>query len=158
MISVTSAVPRYRPFSPWATSNGPPPSGLKLSVRILKPANVASGSGSLSRLFQLCGPWHAFPLYCVSRALEMVHPIRNWHQIAAELLLSDADIALLSIAKILGEDDKDELQRVVRETRDAYESIQAKRKGVRMTEAQRAALDEKMDRLRARLRFIGERV
>lgn len=88
----------------------------------------------------------------------MVHPIRNWHQIAAELLLSDADIALLSIAKILGEDDKDELQRVVRETRDAYESIQAKRKGVRMTEAQRAALDEKMDRLRARLRFIGERV
>jgi hypothetical protein len=43
-------------------------------------------------------------------------------------------------------------------SRDTYESIQTRRREVPMTDEEKAALDEKMDRLRTRLGFIGEGV
>lgn len=45
--------------------------------------------------------------------------------------------------------------RVVRSTRETYELIRAKRKNLTMSVSETAALNEKMDRLRARLKFFG---
>lgn len=97
-------------------------------------------------------------LYGGSWPVVMTDPIRNWHEIAVEILLNDAELALISIADALGLDDRDALHRVARVSRDTYQSIQTRRRETPMTDEEQAALEEKMDRLRARLRFIGEGV
>jgi len=87
-----------------------------------------------------------------------VNTIRDWHQIAVEMLLTDADLALQSIACLLAGDDEQAVARIVSNTRETYDMIRAKRKNLAMSATDTAALDEKMDRLRARLRFMGEAV
>jgi hypothetical protein len=42
--------------------------------------------------------------------------------------------------------------------KDVYDSIQAKRREIILSPQEAAMLDEKMDRLRARLKFLGEQV
>jgi hypothetical protein len=90
--------------------------------------------------------------------LATLNPIRNWHQIAVEMLMMDADLALQYIAALFVEDDAEAAARVVRSTRETYALIRAKRKNLTMSASEAALLDEKMDRLQARLKFLGEPV
>jgi len=83
-------------------------------------------------------------------------PIRDWHRIAVELLMTDADLALQSIAALFASDDKRAVARIIRNSREVYDSIQEKRKEVSLSPEEAATLDSKMDRLRARLKFLGE--
>lgn len=85
-------------------------------------------------------------------------PIRDWHQIAVELLMTDADLALLSISLIFRHDDPEMIRRLVRNARETYDTIQAKRKELALSERDAAALDHKMERLRIRLRVLGNPV
>ena len=86
------------------------------------------------------------------------NPIQDWHQIAVELLMTDADLALQSITAFFAEDDQQAVARVVRNTREVYENILKKRAEVQLSEQEAALFDGKMERLRARLRFMGEPV
>lgn len=85
-------------------------------------------------------------------------PIRDWHRIAVELLMTDADLALQSISALFSSDDSEAVARVVCNSRKVYDSILEKRKAVALTPDEAATLDGKMDRLRARLKFLGEQV
>ncbi|MFZ0273613.1 MAG: hypothetical protein WB524_09530 [Acidobacteriaceae bacterium] len=85
-------------------------------------------------------------------------PIRNWHQIASELLLSEADQALLLLASLISWDDEDVVARTVEMAKVAYEDICQKRKGLTMSKKQTAALQAKLDRLQTELRSLGEAV
>lgn len=87
-----------------------------------------------------------------------VDPIRDWHQIAVEMLMTDAELALQSITLLFAGDNPEAVARVVRSTRETYESILAKRKKLPMSDADSAALTDKLDRLRARLKFMGEEI
>lgn len=90
--------------------------------------------------------------------MEALNPIQDWHQIAGEMLMTDADLALQSITLLFAGDNEVAVARVVRSTREAYDSILAKRKKLPMSASDAAALDSKIDRLRARLKFMGEAV
>jgi hypothetical protein len=90
--------------------------------------------------------------------MTTVDPIRDWHQIAVEMLIADADLALQSITALFANDDGEAVAHVVRKTREVYDSILAKRKNLRMSGTDATVLDGKMDRLRARLKFMGEAV
>ncbi|MGB6133228.1 MAG: hypothetical protein WCC14_15420 [Acidobacteriaceae bacterium] len=83
--------------------------------------------------------------------------IRDWHQIAVELLFVDADLALQSIASTVEHGDKDEAP-LVCSARSAYEAVLAKRKEVSLSASEATTLDYKLDRLRARLQSLGEPV
>lgn len=48
------------------------------------------------------------------------------------------------------------MARVVRNTRNIYDSILERRKEVSLSENEANLLNDKMDRLRARLKFLGE--
>jgi MinD-like ATPase involved in chromosome partitioning or flagellar assembly len=85
-------------------------------------------------------------------------PIWDWHRISIELLMTDADLALQSISSLFATDDKETVARVIRNSREVYDSIQAKRREVVLSPQETATLDDKMDRLRARLKFLGEQV
>jgi hypothetical protein len=85
-----------------------------------------------------------------------MEPIRDWHRIAVELLMTDADLALQAVATLFAEDDREAVARVVRNTRNIYDSILEKRKEVSLSENEASLLNDKMDRLRARLKFLGE--
>lgn len=85
-----------------------------------------------------------------------MEPIRDWHRIAVELLMTDADLALQAVATLFAEDDREAVARVVRNTRNMYDSILEKRKEVSLSENEASLLNDKMDRLRARLKFLGE--
>lgn len=85
-----------------------------------------------------------------------MEPIRDWHRIAVELLMTDADLALQAVATLFAEDDREAVARVVRNTRNVYDSILEKRKEVSLSENEASLLNDKMDRLRARLKFLGE--
>lgn len=82
--------------------------------------------------------------------------IRDWHQIAVEMLMTDTDIALASVAYFFATDDQDAVARVVHGARETYESAQERRKTLQLSPSEAAELDDKMDRLRARLRLLGE--
>lgn len=82
--------------------------------------------------------------------------IRDWHQIAVEMLMTDADLALMAIADIFSQDDKEAVARLVHNTRTVYDSISLKRERVALSASESAMLDDKMDRLRARLRVLGK--
>jgi hypothetical protein len=90
--------------------------------------------------------------------LDEDNPLRDWHAIAVELLLADADLALLSVSWIFSYDDRDAIAHLVHNTRNVYDSIVAKRKELNVCGEDAEALDEKMERLRARLRVLGEAV
>lgn len=77
---------------------------------------------------------------------------------AVEMLMADADLALHDITALFAADNIEVAARVVRSTRETYELIRAKRKNLTMSVSETAALNEKMDRLRARLKFLGEQV
>jgi hypothetical protein len=85
-------------------------------------------------------------------------PIRNWHQIAVGLLMTDVDLALLAFAALVGRDDRETVARRVREARESYDAIRLRRKTIKLSGRESASLDDKMDRLRAGLRFFGEAV
>ena len=85
-------------------------------------------------------------------------PIRDWHQVAVEMLLTDADLALQSITYLFEGDDKESVTRIVRSTREVYDSILAKRGKITLSASDTTTLDNKIDRLRARLKFMGEAV
>ncbi|MGA8530032.1 MAG: hypothetical protein WB622_09980 [Acidobacteriaceae bacterium] len=87
-----------------------------------------------------------------------VEPIRDWHQIAVEMLMMDADLALQYVAGLFAGDDPDAVACLVKNTRETYDLILAKRKNLVLSVGDTASLDDKMDRLRARLKFLGEAV
>ncbi|MFZ0631646.1 MAG: hypothetical protein WA399_05980 [Acidobacteriaceae bacterium] len=86
------------------------------------------------------------------------NPIRNWHQIAVEMIMTDADLALQSITSLFTGDNPDAVARVVHSTREVYDSILAKRKKLPLSATELSALDDKVGRLRARLELMGESV
>jgi Arc/MetJ family transcription regulator len=90
--------------------------------------------------------------------MAAVEPIRDWHQIAVEMMMTDADLALQTVAALFAEDDKEAVARIVRNTRSVYDSILERRREVGLSYREANLLDDKMDRLRARLRFMGEAV
>lgn len=90
--------------------------------------------------------------------MTVSNPIQDWHRIAVEMLMMDADLALQCMTALFAGDDKDAVARVVRSTKETYELIEAKRKNLRMTATDATILNDKMDRLRARLKFMGEAV
>lgn len=81
------------------------------------------------------------------------YPLRDWHRVAVELLLSDADLALLSIAWLTR---REAAAHVVANARNACESIEKKREELELSAAEAAAVQERIDRLRAELRLLGE--
>lgn len=83
-------------------------------------------------------------------------PIRDWHQIAVELLMTDADLALQAVMALFAGDDEEVVARIVHNSREVYDSIQTRRREVALSPLEAATLDDKMDRLRARLKFMGE--
>ncbi|MGB7135025.1 MAG: hypothetical protein WBD46_07040 [Acidobacteriaceae bacterium] len=85
-------------------------------------------------------------------------PIRDWHQLAVELLLTDTDLALASVAYLFVTDDREAVAHLVRDARQAYDSASERRKTLKLSVSDAAQLDDKMDRLRARLKFLGETV
>lgn len=87
-----------------------------------------------------------------------LNPVTDWHAIAVEMLMTDADLALLSIVSLFADDDKGAVARVVGNSRNVYDAIIDKRKRVTLSASEAAALNDKMDRLRARLKFLGEPV
>jgi hypothetical protein len=90
--------------------------------------------------------------------MEQSNPIRDWHQIAVEMLMTDADLALLAISQIFVQDDQEAVARLVHNTRKVYDSINKKRVELTLSDSESGALDGKVARLRARLRFLGEPV
>jgi hypothetical protein len=85
-------------------------------------------------------------------------PIRDWHAIVVEMLMADADLALQSITLLFAGDNEEAVARVVCSTREVYDSILVKRMKLPLSAGDTASLDNKMDRLRARLKFMGEPV
>jgi hypothetical protein len=90
--------------------------------------------------------------------LAALDPIRDWHQVAVESLMTDADLALQYITALFGEDDATAAARVVRSARETYDLILTKRRNLTISAGDSTLLDDKMDRLRARLKFLGEKV
>lgn len=85
-------------------------------------------------------------------------PIRDWHQIAVEMLMTDTDLALASVDLLLATDDKETVARMVREARETYESACERRRTLNLSAGDAAQLDDKMSLLRARLKVLGESV
>jgi hypothetical protein len=85
-------------------------------------------------------------------------PVRDWHQIAVELMMTDAELALQSVACLLETDDQQAVAWVVRNARETYDSICERRRTTTLSEGEAASLDDKLERLRARLRFLGDPV
>ena len=85
-------------------------------------------------------------------------PIRNWHQIAVEMLMTDADLALASVDLLLATDDRETVARMVHEARETYDSACERRKTLKLSASDAAQLDDKMGLLRARLKVLGESV
>lgn len=85
-----------------------------------------------------------------------MEPIRDWHRIAVELLMTDVDLALQAVATLLAEDDREAVACGVRNTRSMYDSTLEKRKEVRLSENEASLLNKEMNRLKARLKFLGE--
>jgi hypothetical protein len=83
-------------------------------------------------------------------------PIRDWKQIAVEMLMNDADLALLSIAYVFGCDDKQSIAWIARNARKTYESVRQRRPTITLSASEAVYLDDKMERLRARLKCLGE--
>jgi len=81
------------------------------------------------------------------------YPLRDWHRVAVELLLSDADLALLSIAWLTRREAE---EHIVAKARSACESIQKKRDELQLTESEAAAVQKRIDQLRAELRWVSE--
>lgn len=77
------------------------------------------------------------------------------YQVLVEVLLNEAELALLSISRMLMDGAEAD---VVRDAVAVYESIRAARKDLAVSAAEASALNAKMDRLRESLRFLGERV
>ncbi|MGB7170501.1 MAG: hypothetical protein WBD32_15955 [Acidobacteriaceae bacterium] len=89
--------------------------------------------------------------------MAALNPIRDRYQITVEVLLCEAELALLAIANALTEDHRNAVAGVIPDARTTYESIRAMRKELILSPNEASALDAKMDRLRATLRFLGER-
>lgn len=85
-------------------------------------------------------------------------PIRNWHQIAVEMLMTEAELALQSITLLFAGDNPEGIARVVRSTRQTYDSILAKRQELSLSDQDAALLSDKVKRLRSRLKLMGETV
>lgn len=87
-----------------------------------------------------------------------MEPIRNWHSIAVEMMMTDADLALQYVTELFAGDDAEAAASVVRSTRETYDLIQAKRKNLVLSASEAKAIGDKVDRLRARLRLMGEAI
>lgn len=70
--------------------------------------------------------------------------------------MNDVEIALLSLSDVFSWDDQTAVAWVVRSTRRTYDSVRKSRSTVKLTASDAAYLDGKLDRLRARLKFLGE--
>lgn len=84
--------------------------------------------------------------------------IRDPRQIAVEMLMTDTDIALLSVTQILEQDDRQARAELLASARQLYEAVRSRQSGVQLSSAEAAFLDCKLERLRSRLRFLGEPV
>ena len=85
-------------------------------------------------------------------------PAQGPFQITVELLLNEAELALLALARMLTDDDRSASAFVLSDVKATYQSVRATRSQLTLSAREAAALDAKMDRLRATLRFLGERV
>lgn len=83
---------------------------------------------------------------------------RDWQELAVEMLIEDADSALQSIASLLAGGEEGAASSLVHHTREAYDMIGAKRKNLPMSASDASALEDKLDRLRAQLKYLGEAV
>jgi hypothetical protein len=88
----------------------------------------------------------------------VVDHIQDWHQIAIELMMTDLDLALQAITSLFAEDSKEVVARVVRNSRTVYDSLLARHGEVLLPPDELALFNDKMNRLRDRLRFMGEAV
>jgi hypothetical protein len=88
----------------------------------------------------------------------VVDPIRDWHQTAIEMMMTDLDLALQAITSFFADDDKEMVARVVHNSRTVYESLLGRHSEVLLNPDELALFNSKMDRLRARLKFMGEAV
>jgi hypothetical protein len=85
--------------------------------------------------------------------------VRDRNQIACQLLIEDADLALLEIGLLfVNPDDKETTKRTVTKVRKTYDYFCKRRELTRLSPTQAKALQTKLDQLRARLRFFGESV
>jgi hypothetical protein len=85
-------------------------------------------------------------------------PIRNWHEVAVELLVNDVDCALLLMASLFGGEDGETVACTVRIARSAYDNILLQQRQTQLTSRDAATLSLKLEQLRSRLRFFGERI
>ncbi|MGB7170500.1 MAG: hypothetical protein WBD32_15950 [Acidobacteriaceae bacterium] len=81
-------------------------------------------------------------------------PIRDWHQIAVEMLMTDAELALLSISYVFGWDDKQSVAWIARSARKTYDSVRQRRSAVNLSASESAYLDDKLERLRFKLNAL----
>ncbi|MGA7523684.1 MAG: hypothetical protein WBW84_14620 [Acidobacteriaceae bacterium] len=85
-------------------------------------------------------------------------PEPSQFQIVVEVLLNEAEIAVLSLTTALAEGRKCMSLEAWQDARTIYESIRATRRELDLSTSESAALDLKVDRLRAMLRYMGEAV
>lgn len=84
--------------------------------------------------------------------------LRTPYHITVEILLNEAELALLVLAKALTEDHRNAVDTVIPDVKTTYGSIRAVRRELTISPNEAAALDLKLDRLQATLRFLGETV
>ncbi|MGB6869278.1 MAG: hypothetical protein WBD93_06695 [Acidobacteriaceae bacterium] len=85
-------------------------------------------------------------------------PVRDPKRIATEILMNDVEIALLSASCVISWEDKKAAAWVIRNTQKTYDSVCERRQTVPLSASEAAYLDDKIVRLRSRLKFLGEPV
>ena len=83
-------------------------------------------------------------------------PIRDWRRIAVEMLMTDADLALLTVSSLFSKSDREAVTRLVGNAREVYDAVCLRRKEIELSHQESARLDDKLDQLRTGLRFFGE--
>ena len=94
---------------------------------------------------------------------KLLHPktadlIEDRNRIAAELLLTDADLAVNFIAIADTSLDPDTTKRNIANARKAYDDICGRRGSVDMSPQNAKTLQQKLDKVREGLRFFGQSV
>jgi hypothetical protein len=85
-------------------------------------------------------------------------PILDWHQIAVEIMMTDAELALDSIACLLETDDRQAIAWIAHNARETYDSLRAQRSTVGLSPSEASSLDDHLTQLRTRLTLLGEPV
>lgn len=80
----------------------------------------------------------------------------DWHQIAVEMMLTDAELALQSVACLLATDDQRAVARIAHNARETYDSLRERRRTVSLAPREASHLDDDLAQLRTRLELLGE--